>query len=54
MAYRRRSSQIITDAFERLADLKAIDPHLDLGNNLKVAAYDAKIPRTQTTLMRRR
>ena len=49
MAFRRRSSQIITDALERLANLKAIDPNLDLGNNLTVAAYDAKISQVQTT-----
>ncbi|MDU9050212.1 MAG: hypothetical protein Q3M30_15305 [Candidatus Electrothrix sp. Rat3] len=49
MAFRRRSSKVITDALERLANLKAIDPNLDLGNNLTVAAYEAKIIQTQTS-----
>ena len=49
MAFRRRSSQVIADALERLANLKAIDPNLDLGNNLTVAAYEAKIAETQTS-----
>ena len=49
MAFRRRSSQVIADALERLANLKAIDPDLDLGNGLTVAAYEAKINKTQTS-----
>ena len=49
MAFRRRSSKVITDALERLANLKAIDPNLDLGNNLTVAAYEARINKTQTS-----
>ena len=50
MAYRRKSSQVIVDAQERSADLRAIDPNLDLGNNLTVAAYAAKISEAQTAL----
>ena len=50
MAYRRKSSQVIVDAQERSADLRAIDPNLDLGNNLTVAAYDTKISEAQTAL----
>jgi hypothetical protein len=41
MAYRRKSSEIIAEAQERSGNLRAIDPNLDLGNNLTVAAYDA-------------
>ncbi|MCI5180507.1 MAG: hypothetical protein D3911_14545 [Candidatus Electrothrix sp. AW3_4] len=47
MAFRRRSSKVITDALARLANLKAIDPNLDLGNNLNVATYEAQINKTQ-------
>jgi hypothetical protein len=49
MAFRRRSSKVITDALERLANLKAIDPNLDLGNGLTVAAFEARINKTQTS-----
>lgn len=50
MAYQRKSSKVITDAQERSADLRAIDPELDLGNDLTVAAYDTKIAEVQTAL----
>jgi len=50
MAYRRKSSEIIAEAQERAGNLRAIDPNLDLGNNLTVAAYDAKIAEAQTVL----
>jgi hypothetical protein len=50
MAYRRKSSEIIAEAQERSGNLRAIDPNLDLGNNLTVAAYDAKIAEAQTAL----
>ena len=49
MAFRRRSSRIIAEALERLANLKAIDPNLDLGNGLTVAAFEARINKTQTS-----
>ncbi len=49
MAYQRKSSRIIAETLERLANLKAINPDLDLGNNLTVAAYEAKINNTQTS-----
>ena len=49
MAFRRRSSKVITDALARLANLKAIDPNLDLGNDLNVATYEAQINKTQTS-----
>ena len=50
MAYRRKSSEIIADAQERAGNLRAIDPNLDLGNNLTLENYDAKITATQTAL----
>ena len=50
MAYRRKSSEIIAEAQERSGNLRAIDPNLDLGNNLTAAAYDAKIAETQAAL----
>ena len=50
MAYRRKSSEIIAEAQERAGNLRAIDPNLDLGNNLTLAAYDAKISESQTAL----
>lgn len=49
MAYQRKSSKVITEAQERLANLKAIDPNLDLGNNLTVATYEAQINKAQTS-----
>ena len=50
MAFQRKSSRIIADAQERSADLQAIDPELDLGNNLTLAAYNNKIDEVQTAL----
>ncbi len=50
MAYQRKSSKIIAEAQERAGNLRAIDPNLDLGNGLTLAAYDAKIAETQTGL----
>lgn len=50
MAYRRKSSEIIAEAQERSSNLRAINPTLDLGNNLTVAIYDAKITEAQTAL----
>ena len=50
MAYKRRSSQVIADAQQRSTNLKAIDPNLDLGGGLTVAAFDNEIAITQTAL----
>lgn len=50
MAYKRRSSQVIAEAKERATNLKAIDPNLDLGNGLTVAAFEDEISEVQTTL----
>ena len=50
MAYKRRSSQVIADAQQRSTNLKAIDPNLDLGGGLTVAAFDNEIAEVQITL----
>ncbi|MCI5134943.1 MAG: hypothetical protein D3920_07680 [Candidatus Electrothrix sp. AW2] len=50
MAFQRKSSRIIADAQERSGNLRAIDPELDLGNNLTLAAYNNKIDEVQTAL----
>jgi hypothetical protein len=50
MAYRRKSSEIIAEAQERAGNLRAIDPNLDLGNGLTLAAYDTKITESQAAL----
>ena len=50
MAYQRKSSKAIAEAQERAGNLRAIDPNLDLGNNLTVATYDARITEVQTAL----
>ncbi|MDU9047724.1 MAG: hypothetical protein Q3M30_02665 [Candidatus Electrothrix sp. Rat3] len=49
MAYQRKSSRVIAEALKRLANLKAIDPDLDLGNGLTVAAFETQINKTQTS-----
>ncbi|WP_446008361.1 hypothetical protein [Candidatus Electrothrix sp.] len=49
MAFRRKSSRVIAEALTRLANLKAIDPDLDLGNGLTVAAFETQINKTQTS-----
>lgn len=40
---RKSPTKSMTDANERLTGIKTIDPNLDLGNGLTVAAYKAKI-----------
>lgn len=50
MAYQRKSSKIIAEAQERAGNLRAIDPNLDLGNDLTLANYNDKITETQTAL----
>lgn len=39
---RKQVTRKMTDAAERLANLKSIDPALDLGGGLTVAAFEAK------------
>lgn len=50
MAYKRKTSQHLTEAQKRLANLKAIDPDLDLGNGLTTAAFTAQITAAQNAL----
>lgn len=50
MAYRRKMSDYISEALLRAANLKAIDPALDLGNGLTIAAYESEIAATQARL----
>ena len=50
MAFKRRSSQILSDAQTRAANLKSIAPALDLGSGLTLAAYSAKIAAAQNVL----
>jgi hypothetical protein len=38
-----KSSQYIVDAQEQAANLRGIDPALDLGNDLTLAAFHAEI-----------
>ena len=50
MAFKRKTSQVIVDAQQRAANLKAIDPALDLGNGLTVADFETRITAAQTLL----
>ena len=50
MAFKRKGSQVVADAQQRAANLKAIDQNLDLGNGLTLADYLAKIAEAQTSL----
>lgn len=43
MAFQRKSSKHIADAQERAANLRGIDPALDLGNDLTLAAFNARL-----------
>lgn len=43
MAFKRKSSQIVADAQQQAANLKAIDQNLDLGNSLALGDCPAKI-----------
>lgn len=50
MAFKRKTSQVIADAQQRAANLKAIDPNLDLGNGLTAADYESQIAASQQQL----
>jgi len=50
MAFKRKTSQVIADAQQRAANLKAIDPNLDLGNDLTVENYENQITASQQLL----
>jgi len=43
MGRRKRNSKILEQAYERLNGLKAIDPTLDMGNGLSVAAHEQAV-----------
>ncbi|WP_417910036.1 hypothetical protein [Candidatus Electronema sp. PJ] len=50
MAFKRKSSQVIAQAQQRAANLKAIDSNLDLGNDLTVATLANEIAEVQAAL----
>ena len=50
MAFKRKGSQVIIDAQTRAANLRAIDPNLDLGNNLTLASFENEIETVQGLL----
>lgn len=50
MARRKRSSPAVDSAETRAAALESIDPGLDLGNGLTLAAYKASITATNAKL----
>lgn len=50
MAFKRKTSQVITEAQTRFANMQAIDPDLDLGNGLTLAAFESEISSNQNQL----
>ena len=50
MPRRKRTSQIIIEAEQRASGLQAIDPNLDLGNGVTLAALRAAIEETKALL----
>ena len=50
MAYKRRTSPKVEEAQLRAASLEAIDPALDLGNGLTLAAFRTEITAAQALL----
>jgi chromosome condensin MukBEF ATPase and DNA-binding subunit MukB len=50
MPRRKRTSQTLTNAQLRITALNAIDPSLDLGNGISIAAFNAKIEETRQML----
>ena len=50
MAFKRKTSKILTEAQTRLANMQGIDPNLDLGNGLTLAAYADEIAANQKQL----
>lgn len=50
MARKKRTSAISGKAKTRLAGLKSIDPALDLGNGMTVAAFEAVITQTDDSV----
>lgn len=50
MARTKKTSKMIEEAKVRLAGLKSIDLHLDLGNGITVQAFEKKIDDTDASL----
>ena len=50
MGRRKRNSNVLEQAHARLNGLKGIDPQLDLGNGLNVAALETAVNKLQTKL----
>lgn len=50
MPHAKRASKAVEAAQQRAAGLATINPNIDLGNNLTLAAYTAMIADTQTML----
>lgn len=50
MAFKRKGSHVINEAQTRAAGMQAIDPNLDLGNNLILADFENEISSVQTLL----
>ncbi len=50
MSRKKKVSRITEDANARLAGIKSIDPHLDLGNGLSAEIYASKIEATANSL----
>ena len=48
--YKKRFSRITERAAQRIAAIKSIDPELDLGNGMTVAAFQTLIADTDTAL----
>jgi chromosome condensin MukBEF ATPase and DNA-binding subunit MukB len=50
MPRRKRTSQPLEDAQNRITAIQTIDPELDLGNGVSVSAFNAKIEETRQAL----
>lgn len=50
MARKKRTSKVLETSHQRMAGLSAIDPPVDLGSNLSLTIYSAKINAFRTKL----
>ncbi|MCI5149172.1 MAG: hypothetical protein D3916_07275 [Candidatus Electrothrix sp. MAN1_4] len=50
MAFKRKTSKVLIEAQTRLANMQGIDPNLDLGNGLTLAAFADEIAANQQEL----
>ncbi|MDU9050082.1 MAG: hypothetical protein Q3M30_14645 [Candidatus Electrothrix sp. Rat3] len=50
MAFKRKTSKVLIEAQTRLANMQGIDPDLDLGNGLTLAAFADEIAANQQQL----